>query len=48
MDLREDLQMMEKYPQPIQRICKVVGSLEAYIRRPSHGKIRWILEASNL
>jgi hypothetical protein len=38
MDLREDPQLKEKYPQPIPRISKVVGSLQAYIRRPSHGK----------
>jgi hypothetical protein len=36
-DLREDPQLMEKYPQPIPRISKVVGSLQDYIRRPSHG-----------
>jgi hypothetical protein len=29
---------MEKDPQPIPRISKVVGSLQAYIRRPSHGE----------
>jgi hypothetical protein len=38
MDLREDPQLMEKDPQPIPRISKVVGSLQAYIRRPSHGE----------
>jgi hypothetical protein len=38
LDLREDPQLKEKYPQPIPRISKVVGSLQAYIRRPSHGK----------
>jgi hypothetical protein len=37
MDLREDPQLMEKDPQPIPRISKVVGSLQAYMRRPSHG-----------
>jgi hypothetical protein len=31
---------MEKNPQPIPRISKVVGSLQAYIRRPSHGERR--------
>jgi hypothetical protein len=36
--LREDPQLMEKDPQPIPRISKVVGSLQAYIRRPSHGE----------
>jgi hypothetical protein len=39
LDLREDPQLMEKDPQPIPRISKVVGSLQAYIRRPSHGEI---------
>jgi hypothetical protein len=39
---------MEKYTQPIPRISKVVGSLQAYIRRPSHGERDDILEASNL
>jgi hypothetical protein len=29
---------MEKDPQPIPRITKVVGSLQDYIRRPSHGE----------
>jgi hypothetical protein len=38
MDLREDPQLMEKHPQPIPRISKVVGSLQAYIRRPPHVK----------
>jgi hypothetical protein len=37
-DLREDPQLKEKDPQPIPRISKVVGSLQAYIRRPSHGE----------
>jgi hypothetical protein len=39
MDLREDPQLMEKDPQPIPRISKVVGSLQDYIRRPSHGEL---------
>jgi hypothetical protein len=39
LDLREDPQLMEKDPQPIPRISKVVGSLQGYIRRPSHGEI---------
>jgi hypothetical protein len=39
MDLREDPQLMEKDTQPIPRISKVVGSLQTYIRRPSHGEI---------
>jgi hypothetical protein len=38
MDLREDPQLMEKDPQLILRISKVVGSLQAYIGRPSHGE----------
>jgi hypothetical protein len=38
LDLMEDPQLKEKYPQPIQRISKVVGPLQAYIRRPSHGE----------
>jgi hypothetical protein len=29
---------MEKDPQPIPRISKVVGPLKAYIRRPPHGE----------
>jgi hypothetical protein len=37
--LRDNPQLMEKYSQPIPRISKVVGSLQDYIRRPSHGKI---------
>jgi hypothetical protein len=38
LDLREDPQLMEKGPQRIPRISKVVGSLQAYIRMPSHGE----------
>jgi hypothetical protein len=38
LDLREDPQLMDKYPQPIPRISKVVRPLQAYIRRPSHGE----------
>jgi hypothetical protein len=38
MDLREDPQLMEKYPQPIPRISKVLWPFQAYIRRPSHGE----------
>jgi hypothetical protein len=38
LDLREDPLLMEKNPQPIPRISNVVGSLQAYIRRPSHGE----------
>jgi hypothetical protein len=40
LDVREDPQMMEKDPQPIPRISKVVGCLQAYIRRPYHGERR--------
>jgi hypothetical protein len=29
---------MEKNPKPIPRISKVVGSLQTYIRMPSHGE----------
>jgi hypothetical protein len=43
MDLRKDPQLMEKDPQPIPIISKVVGSLQGYIRRPSHGEEREIL-----
>jgi hypothetical protein len=38
LDLREDPQLKEEDPQPIPKISKVVGSLQGYIRRPSHGK----------
>jgi hypothetical protein len=38
LDLMENPKLMEKDPQPIPRISKVVGSLQAYIRRPSHGE----------
>jgi hypothetical protein len=38
LDLREDPQLMEKDPQPIPRISKVVRPLQAYIRRPPHGE----------
>jgi hypothetical protein len=38
MDLREDPQLMEKYPQTIPRIFKVVRPLQGYIRRPLHGE----------
>jgi hypothetical protein len=48
MDLREDPQLMEKYPQPIPRISKVVRPLQAYIRRPPHGERGETLKASNL
>jgi hypothetical protein len=49
LHLREDPQMMEKDPQPIPRISKVVGSLQDYIRRPSHGeKSHEVLEILNL
>jgi hypothetical protein len=48
LDLREDPQLMEKDAQPIPRITKVVGSLQAYIRRPSHGEMEGFLEIPNL
>jgi hypothetical protein len=38
LDLREDPQLMEKDPQPIPRISKVVRPLQTYIRRPPHGE----------
>jgi hypothetical protein len=38
LDLREDPQLIDKDPQPIPKISKVVGSLQYYIRRPSHGE----------
>ena len=44
MDLREDTQLMEKDPQPIPRIYKVVRPLQAYIRRPSHLKKKGEIE----
>jgi hypothetical protein len=37
-DLREDPQLKERNPQLIPKISQVVGSLQAYIRRPSHGE----------
>jgi hypothetical protein len=37
-DLREDPQLKEKNPQLIPNISQVVGPLQAYIRRPSHGE----------
>jgi hypothetical protein len=48
LHLREDTKLMEKYPQPIPRLSKVVGSLQSYIRRPPHGKNIGSLEASKL
>jgi hypothetical protein len=48
MDLREDPQLMEKDPQPIPRISKVVRPLQAYIRRPPHGESGETLKESNL
>jgi hypothetical protein len=38
MDLRENIQLMEKYPQPIPRISKVFWPLKYYIKRPPHGE----------
>jgi hypothetical protein len=37
-DLREDPQMKERNPQLIPKISQVVGLLQGYIRRPSHGE----------
>jgi hypothetical protein len=37
-DLREDPQLKERNPQLIPNISQVVGPLQAYIRRPSHGE----------
>jgi hypothetical protein len=39
LDLREGPQLKEKDPQTIPRISKVVGYLQAYIMRPSHGEM---------
>jgi hypothetical protein len=48
MDLKEDPQLMEKDPQPIPIISKVVRPVQAYIRRPSHGEGNKVLEIPNL
>jgi hypothetical protein len=37
-DLREDPQLKERNPQLIPKISQVVGPLQGYIRRPSHGE----------
>ena len=37
-DLREDPQLKERNPQLIPKISQVVGSFQAYIKRPSHGE----------
>jgi hypothetical protein len=37
-DLREDPQIKERNPQLIPNISQVVGPLQGYIRRPSHGE----------
>jgi hypothetical protein len=37
-DLRQDPQLKERNPQPIPNISQVVGSLQGYIRRLSHGE----------
>jgi hypothetical protein len=37
-DLREDPQLKERKHQLIPNISQVVGSLQAYIRNPSHGE----------
>jgi hypothetical protein len=45
-DLREDPQLKERNPQLIPNISQVVGPLQSYIRRPSHGEsdMKLILE----
>jgi hypothetical protein len=46
-NIREDPQMKERNPQLIPKISQVVGPLQDYIRRPSHGErdmIQKILE----
>jgi hypothetical protein len=48
-DLREDPQLKEKNPQLIPKISQVVGYLQDYIRRPSHGERgRYRFEIPNL
>jgi hypothetical protein len=37
-DLRGDPQLKERNPQLIPKISQVVGPLQGYIRRPSHGE----------
>jgi hypothetical protein len=37
-DIREDPQLKERNPQLIPNISQVVGPLQGYIRRPSHGE----------
>ena len=37
-DLRGDPQLKERNPQLIPNISQVVGPLQGYIRRPSHGE----------
>jgi hypothetical protein len=37
-DLRGDPQLKERNPQLIPNISQVVGLLQGYIRRPSHGE----------
>jgi hypothetical protein len=37
-DLREYPQLKERNPQIIPKISEVVGPLQGYIRRPSHGE----------
>jgi hypothetical protein len=39
-DLREDPQLKERNPQLIPNISQVVGPLQGYIRRLSHGERR--------
>jgi hypothetical protein len=37
-DLRGDAQLKERNPQLILKISQVVGTLQGYIKRPSHGE----------
>jgi hypothetical protein len=37
-DVRENRQMKERNPQLIPKISQVIGSFQAYIKRPSHGE----------
>jgi hypothetical protein len=37
-DLRGDPQQKERNPQLIPKISQVIGPLQGYIRRPSHGE----------
>jgi hypothetical protein len=43
-DLRGDPQLKERNPQIIPKISQVVRPLQAYIRRPPHGKKKMEIE----